>query len=441
MVRKLLGIFHKRKLATIGCAVALVVSAAALTSVAMPSPVRADACDKVNIIYCGLDGSGLSGYINSFQSFYENGSNNGYSDLKAVFRWAGATNASVANMNTSNTKVGTLYRNGDVKVDGVLVGHDAWVAARFGAGQPGFVQVTNNSWARKTTTSLQKDTYKLIVHFGADGNADFAVMVICGNAVKFTPVPQPKPQLVCVKLDAALVNNSRTARFTATASAKNTTISKYVFEFGDGLSATVPTSANQTSVFHAYDDFDTNHTVRVTVYGPNFPNGVTSDACVTQFKTSPRGNLICTSLKSIDTDQSRTKKFVATASAVNVTITSYTFTINGDGATTTKTVTTNANTAELLHTFAQENTAFTVSAIIHGTGNDGHAVTSPVCSTQATAPVPQECKPGIPVGSAECNQPQVLADTGAGSIAGVFGITALAGYIGRQFWLRHKLGL
>lgn len=454
MVRKLLAIFHKRKLAAGGCIVALVIGAAALATVAMPTPVRADACDKVNIVYCGLDGTDASGYINSFQAVYQRGTNNGYNDLKAVYRWSGAPDSKVSNMNTTNTKVGTLYRNGDVKVDGVLVGHDAWVAARFGAGRAGFVQVTDNAWARKTTTSLEHDTYKIIVHYGTDGNADFAVMVICGNAIKFTPTPQPKPQLVCVDLTALPVNNSRSARFVARASAKNTTITKYVFDFGDGTKATIPTSTTQATVIHAYDAFSTNFTARVTVYGADFPNGVTSSACTAQFKTPPKGNLVCTSLTAVDTAQPLTKNLVATASAVTTKITSYTYTITGDGTTVTKVVTTSAANASLPYTFAKDSTTYTVSVVVRGTSNEGVGVTSPACTLSVTTPGPKECKPGVPVGDARCNEckpgipvgdercsPQVLADTGPGSVVGIAGAAGFAGVIGRYFYLRRKLGM
>lgn len=406
----------------------LVTALSAAFFLTSPTQAHADACDKVNIIYCGLDGSDLNGYVNSFQSFYDRGSNNGYDDLKAVFRWAGASNAAVANMNSTNTKIGTLYRNGDVKVDGTLVGQDAWVAARFGAGQNGFVKVTDNAWARKTTTSLQNDTYKLIVHFGTDGNADFAVMVICGNAVKFTPVPQPKPELTCVSLDAVPVENSRTAKFTAQASAKNTTISKYFFDFGDGQTSTQPTAASSLTVYHAYDDYATDHTIKVTVYGPAFPDGSTNDNCTAHFKTPERGNLVCTSLQAEDTNQPQTKKFVATASATNTTITSYVFTITADGTTKTETVTTNASTAELDHTFASQNSAYTATAVVKGTTSDGQVVTSPSCAAAFTPPAPSP-------------PPQQLINTGPGSIAGIFGLTAVAGYLGRHFYLRHKLGL
>lgn len=292
MVHKLLAIFHKPKIIVVSVTVALAVSSALFSSIALPAAASADACDPVNIVYCGLEGSAASGYINSFQSLYQNGSNAGHDDLKAVFRWAGATNTSVANMSTANTKVGTLYRNGDIKVDGKVVGHDAWVAARFGDGKAGFVQISPGVWARKTTTSLEHDTYKTIVHFDAEGNADFAVMVDCGNAVKFTPVVQPKPvqpHLECVSLTQVSNETPLTYSFTATASAVATTIQSYTFTFTSGSatsSETINTSAKNLTLAHTFAQNNTTYTANVVVKGvtsAGFP--VSAPACTVSITT------------------------------------------------------------------------------------------------------------------------------------------------------------
>lgn len=160
----------------------------------------AASCDKVNIVYCGLNGSSDAGYISSFKSVYASNKSGhassptvkkDYTDIQAVYTWAGATSGMVSGMNTTNTKVGTLYRDGRIVVDGKVVATDAWVSARFTNGA-GFTKIGDGVYARKTTTSFANASSKVIVYFNADGKMVFASMVECANAVKATPKETPK---------------------------------------------------------------------------------------------------------------------------------------------------------------------------------------------------------------------------------------------------------
>lgn len=155
-------------------------------------------CDKVNIVYCGLTGSSDAEYVSSFKNFYASNKSGhvssptikkDYTDLQDVYAWAGATSTVVSGMNATNTKIGTLYKDGHVAVDGKTVATGAWVSARFTEGA-GFKHVEGNVYARQTTTSFANPTAKVIVYFNND-QAVFAVMVECGNAVKVTPVKKP----------------------------------------------------------------------------------------------------------------------------------------------------------------------------------------------------------------------------------------------------------
>lgn len=159
----------------------------------------ANSCDKVNIVYCGLDGSSDAAYINAFKNAYTSNKSGhessptvkqNYTDLQAVYNWAGASSSVVSGMNATNTKVGTLYKDGHIVVDGKTVATGAWVSARFTNGS-GFTKVEGNVYARKTTTSFANPTAKVIVYM-KDGQAVFAVMTECGNAVKITPVKTPE---------------------------------------------------------------------------------------------------------------------------------------------------------------------------------------------------------------------------------------------------------
>lgn len=161
----------------------------------------AASCDKVNIAYCGLTGNNEASYLSSFKNYYTTNKSGhaasptvkkDYTDIKAVMAWAGASEADVAGMNAANTAVGTLYKDGRIVVDGKVVATNAWVSARFTNGA-GFTHVTGNVYARKTTTSFENSSAKVIVHM-QNGQMDFAVMVDCANAVKATPVKPETPK-------------------------------------------------------------------------------------------------------------------------------------------------------------------------------------------------------------------------------------------------------
>lgn len=358
------NLFKKFRYSLFASVFALGLLTAGLTVVLQPNTpqVSAAACDRVNIVYCGLNGSGASGKLKSLRSFYNRGSDGRYHDLKAVYRWSGASNSDIQHMNTGNTKMGTMYRNGQVKVNGKVVATDAWVSARFGAGRKGFKHVEGNVYARKTTTSLAEKSTPVLVHFKSNGQADFAVMVTCGNAVKFTPKQPPKhhqptppkhhkptpppkhhvakPQLQCDELTFSEVVDgaANTYRFTARASASHTTITSYDFDFGDGKTGTVTTGKQTASTTHQYANADQDYTT-----------------------------------------------------------------------------------------------------VVYVNSKDGQHVTSAKC--RVTIPKQQECKPGVPVGSKECQPtpPPELPNTGAGSIIGFFSATTVAGGLIHRFMLRRKV--
>jgi hypothetical protein len=441
----------------------LTVSLLLMTGMALVQPHKAaaDSCDPVNIIRCGLDQRSLQSEINTFQASYGNGCNDGHCDLKQVYRWAGATNASVAGMNTSNTKAGTLFRNGDIKVNGNVVGTDSWVAARFTEGA-GFVKISSDAWARKTTTSFADASKSVIVHF-SNGSPDFAVITDCGNAVKFTPhqptpPPAPQPHLVCVNLDAKQVGSSEQFNFTARADATHTTITKYVFDFGDGHQQSVPVSSQTASTQHAYSGFGQTLQARVTVFSSDFKDGRTSADCTARVILPQKPALRCVAVVPTFTSNPLSVKLTASDQPTRTTITSYTFSYS-DG--TQRVIPTSRTSASDTHTFAQNNTQYSVSVTVAGRTADGRNITADSCRTSFTTPGPNECKPGVPVGSPQCTvqpcefnpnlpstdvnckapQPTELLNTGpSGVIGAAAGITLIAS-VARYYYLRHKFGL
>lgn len=102
----------------------------------------------------------------------------------------------------------------------------------------------------------------------------------CQVQIKIPAKPKKPPvkSLACVQLDAATGSSDSIRNFTATASAQNTTISSYTFDYGDGSKQTVSTSASTATASHTYAAG--NFTARVSVTGPL--GTFTADACTAQ---------------------------------------------------------------------------------------------------------------------------------------------------------------
>lgn len=421
MRNTVMSFLQRGRFSIIAAVFLLTIASVGVTNLIQPSHTVASGCPQTstpqfNIIYCGLSGSTSADYINSFKTFYNNNSDGRSNDLQAVYNWAGASPAMVAGMNTTNTVLGVVDRNGNVTANGQVVATNAWVSARWNNhNASGFVPVEGNVWARAATTYLDvTPTVQVLVHFNDNGQADFAVMICCGNAIKLTPMPvPPKPSsLTCDLLTKAPENDSAFHfAFTAHATAVNTTISSYTFSFGDGTNKTVNTSDNTANTDHTYSQPGT-FTASVTVNGPT-----TSQNCTTTVTISQ--SLACVQLTSTPVAGSTAQfTFTATASAVNTAITSYTFDF-GDGS--TQTVTTGDRQATATHTYTQMG-QHNASVVVNG------SATSDNCKTQITASTPPTPTP-----------PQTpLVNTGPGSVIGLFGAATVAGGLFHNLVIRRK---
>lgn len=409
-----------------------------LQSATAEAQTATQTCDDWNIVRCGLTGSTLSAYIASFKSLYTSGTDNGNNDLKTVYRWAGATDANVDSMSTSNTKLGTLYKNGEIKVDGKVVGTNAWVTGRYSSQREGFQHVTTDVYARATTNPYYThDTAEVIVHYAANGEADYAVMTGCGNSVKFTPVPVPKPVVSCDLLTQTKATAPRTYEYKVQATAKNTTIVSYDFHFGDNKTTTVTTGATTATTTHTFPEDGKTYSSYVDVNTTDM-KGVSSDKCRVVITTP---GVTCDLLTATqDVNQKLTYKFAARATAKNTKIVSYVFHF---GDSSTKTVTTDQNTAEAVHTYAENNKTYIAYVEVNTT--DIKNLTANTCKVTFTTPKVDECKPGVPVGSDQCQEvppvvtpPTELPNTGPGALIGIFGATSAFGTMLHRFILRRR---
>jgi hypothetical protein len=241
---------------------------------------------------------------------------------------------------------------------------------------------------------------------------------------------QPQPSLECTSLTATEVGTTREYNFRAQATAKNTTISKYVFDYGDGSTATVTTSNAAVNASHTYAQDNQSYAAKVTVYSNNFTSGKTSSGCTTTIKTSPpQAALTCQSLTSASTGQTRTYTFTAKATANNTTINNYVFTITGDGLNDSRTITTTVDSAQLTYTFAKDATNYNVRVAVNG--KDQTNVTSDACLAAITTPGGQP--PATTVST-----PPTLVNTGPGELFAAFSLMTLAGAIGHRYFQQRR---
>jgi PKD repeat protein len=384
----------------------------AVLSIANTQKAAAATPDKVNIVYKGLSGSNTSEYVSSFKNYYNTNKSGhkdspsvkkDYTDLQAVYNWAGASKSIVSGMNTTNTKVGTLYKDGHITVDGATVATGSSVTARFNGGK-GFSHVTSNIYARKTTTSFDRSSAKVIVYM-SNGKMVFAIMVDCGNAVKGTPKEQPKPP-VALTCDELVFNSkgsdNKSFTFSAKATPKNTTITDYVFAFGDGQTKTVTTSASVAKTDHSYAKEGT-YTATVKVNSKDKKN-VTSSNCAVKITIAPPEAVVTCDQLTFSKKDKDSYSFTAKAAAKNTVITDYVFDF-GDGQ--KKTVTTGNTTAAADHDYAK---AGTYTAYVTVNSKDKKNVTSAKCAVkieiaQEMCPVPG--KEHLPVDSPECKETPV----------------------------------
>lgn len=394
---------------------------ASATSCVVPDASNAD---KVNIIYYGLHGSTTKELINSFQCYYDSNSSGhshssigkDYHDIQKIAKWAGASDAKVAGMTTDNTKIGTLKQNGNILVSDKVVATDAWVSARFGAGQNGFKEITDGVYARKTTTSFAQPTAPVLVHFDKNGQVDFAVMIDCGNTVKVTPKPippkppeppkppkppvePPKPPveppvvstLTCNYLKAKADSDDKYSfGFSIDASANNTKIDSYNFDFGDGTSQ----KGTENTANHTYAK-PGNYQVKASVAGlvKGEVTTVTSANCQTLIKietpppVKPEQSLTCDNLGVKSWDENPLKfRFSVTGTAKNTKIDSYNFDF-GDGTNQ------KGSEATVYHTYAKPGNYDVKASVVGQVDGVDKQVSSENCLAEVNIKTPPPVKP------------------------------------------------
>jgi hypothetical protein len=455
------SLFTKTKLTFLtGLAVAIF-GLFAVSTVAVQKVSAAD-CDSNAIIYCGF--SSTSDFINKVRA---NDSGNGHHDLQSVYAhqfFSGQNlTSSMYSDFAAHAVSGTAYRNGTIKLSNgqtVATGTSSiGREASFQGSNPKSYPVGSTTYFGNTNDkAFASDGLPVYVLFDSTGTMQFAVLKSCGNPVFGPPV---KTSASCNSLQkTAVAGQLNTYDFTASANtAGNASVSKLVYNFGDGSAARVVTSNFGQAVRHQYTKAGT-FTATVTVFAdlPGHPNTqlpAVSMCAKTITVVLPVFN--CVALTPTELDKSKfTFRFVVTARASGgATFVSTTYTL-GDGV--TKVVKANGLTTTLDYTYANPGN-YNVSARLFFLVN-GKTVPAPhecTASVSPTAPPVSTCKPGIPVGdkrcevckfdsslpvdSPECIAPQgELPNTGAGNTIAIFAAVVIGGFlIYRQLlFRRHK---
>lgn len=411
-------------------------------------------CNTNVIMKCGF--SSPSNFISKTKA---NDSGNGHRDLQAVYSHYGLAGSEYDRF-VSNAVLGTIYRDGRITVGGKTVVNAGQNLGREQGTQGAGAYAVNIGgtvyWANANSRTYRADQDALPAYILLDnmGQFEFGVATVCGNPVWGGVV---KNAAACTMLkDTPVSGKLNTHDFTASATASgNASITKYVYDFGDG-SPTVTTTSGTVPVRHTYTkggDFKSTVTVYASVPGNgNLKLPVVGTCTKVVSVKIPFYN--CVQLTGAILDKAKFQySYTATANYGNgTTFTGADFNF-GDGN-TQKGVKPTGNSVTTNHTYAQAG-KYSITATLYF-NNGSAAVTAPICSavvTPTTPPTP-ECKPGVPVGSPECSpcqydnslpadSPQcvpALPNTGAGNTIAIFAALVVGGFlVYRQLLFRkHK---
>ncbi len=394
-----------------------------------------DQYPTTNVIYCGLSGSDSTGWASSFKTYYNNNNDgHGHTDIQTVYNAAGFKGT----MFTSGSwHYGMSYNDGTIVVGTSVVATNVQIASRCFSGmsncQPTYryTHLASNVYTRDATWFFDTGTtsHQTLVHFNADGVADFAMWKGCGNVLVFKPKTQPKQSLACVELAKNTGTETDTTIsyvFTATATEQNQTNGKMVIDFGDGTNSktvNIDKSSVSFTETHVYNKTAIQKTVTAQIMiGTNGLAKSDNANCAKSVVIPPKASrsLACVDLTANVKDQAKTKyTFTATASGNNTTIDYFTFNF-GDGSSKNKVTTSNSTATSSVHTFKPG--TYTITA----------SVTGPLGTFNGSA-----CQTKITV---KTQPPKELTNTGPGSVISIFGLTTIMGTALHQFVLRRKYG-
>lgn len=396
-------------------------------------------CDSNAIMRCGAG---------TAASFIDNAKKNSPSDLQTIYAASGLPTSEYDRF-VKTAETGTVDKaSGNIVVDGQTVMTNVWSFGREPRANQWTYQVGGKTYyASYSHDMMTVPSTPVMVMFDKTGKAEFSTMNACGNPMHGKVVT---PTYSCDLLQkTAVAGKKDTYSFTTKASAANNAkVAKFVYDFGDGTTATE--TSGSTAVEHTYTKPGT-YTTTVTVY-VNLPGSntatVTSAKCKTEITVAqpPKPYQACVALYGalLDKDQLKYEFSVTTKQGNGSTLKNASFDF-GDGVTANNVAPTNGTTVKAPHQYAKEG-KYTVVATVNFTTASGVQTATcktavdtgttppPACKYNANLPENSpECKApctsnsALPADSPQCAVPKELVNTGAGSMIGLFLGTSVAG--------------
>ena len=373
----------------------------ALTGVALTAnfatggtPASAYTCETNNIIPCGFNS------ISDFVNIYKANAKGDYPQIYAAFGLAPTDIGRLA----KTAKMGMAYRDGTIRLDGKVVATNGISLGREKKSYSKTVTIGGKTYYQDRDQDAFLSDIPALIMMNGD-QFEFGALTACGNPLKGTPTGQP-PEYSCNMLNPTQVNRTTYSFTTDVTALHGATVTKLVYDFGDGQTQTV-TSASQ-KVTHEYakeGTFTTKVTVYVLVNGET--KAVTSLHCAKPVEVKPvpqTPQFTCSALTptTISKENRQYRFTVTTAQSGGATLKSADFNF-GDGQSITGVVPSDANTISTEHTYAQAGND-TIVATVYFNVNDQVKSVSCQASISPEQTPPQECKPGIPVGDSRCNE-------------------------------------
>jgi len=449
MLRKIFGGSKSKRSPFVAGIVIALVSIFGVATMGGGQASASTSCDggPNDIIHGGF--SSPADFINKVKS----GSDNlNHHDLQAIYKNYHLTPADYDNF-AAHAVAGIDKMDGTIWVGNQKVGTDGFSIGRLSGCQGSGVQSVpiagaGTYYGNVNSKNLLSDV-PVTVLFNSDGQMQFAVIGVCGNPSKFTPVV---PTYSCDALNAAKDSGkANTYNFTTDTSVSgNAAIEKVVYHFGDGT-PDKEASSPSTPVSHTYKiagTFTATVTVYVSLPGGNHKTIIPVGHCTKVMPPVVLPAFECVQLSRVIVDKEKLEfSFTATAKmSGGPTLTGGDFDF-GDSTAPKTGVKPNADgkTVTVNHVYGSiPDSGYSTKATLHFSV-DGAPVTADTCSVLVTTTkVTPECKPGVPVGDVRCNPcpsdaslpvespkcaPPELPKTGAGNTIAIFAAVVIGGFL------------
>lgn len=403
----------------------------------------AAAADCANDVICG----GAS----SREDFAAKYSANSAGDLHAIYQQFGLSPDEISRF-ASTAKVGTAYKDGRVVVDGKTVATNANSLGRTTLGGKNNVPITIGGktyhWGSNSRNFGSESLPALVMMNPDTHEMEFAALKACAN-----PVWGTSPKYKCSMLNREQIDRD-TFSFSTTALAENATISRVVYEFGDGQTKTTTNPSEE--VEHTYTT-PGSYTAKVTVYFSvnGREESDTRAECTKPVEVKTAPTVACTSLSARQISRNKYEftahaEFTPGATLVDGSV-DFGDNQRKEGIKPT------GKTVVAQHEYAKEG-SYTIKAILNfniegkvsaKTCEIKISVSPEACPLNPSVPVgspacqPCPYNPNLPKGSPECKAPETpvtLPSTGPAEMIGsALGLGSLVGAGGYYFRSRRDL--